>query len=202
MSNKKKIIILGTCLVAFVFVITYTCTVLVLNNKVASSKENINKSEKIKLDNNSESIKIVYESTYLGDEAREQTPVVDEYIEKFNNEKNLIKEMTKEQVADAFKKEDYALKDIEKDKIVFARNVGKYKYNPNKYVIGIKDTFLAIYKTDHKGQLLLESSKDVTNIKTSELTQGDIELLQIGDEMYEFDNKRDAQEALQGMFRS
>lgn len=202
MSNKKKIIILGTCLVAFVFIITYTCTVMILNNKVISSKENIKNSEKISLDNSSDSIKIVYESTYLGDEAKEQTPIVDEYVEKFSNEKNVIKEMTREQVAAAFKKDDYALKDIEKDKIVFARNVGKYKYNPNKYVIGIKDTFLAIYKTNDKGELTLESSKDITTIKISELTQGDIELLQIGDEIYEFDNKKDAQEALQGMFRS
>lgn len=78
----------------------------------------------------------------------------------------------------------------------------KYKYNPNKYVIGIHGDAVAVFKTDKHGNFVLESPKDISKVKLSKITEGDIELLKIGDSVYEYDTKENAKEALKALFVS
>lgn len=91
---------------------------------------------------------------------------------------------------------------IKNGEILFSKSIFKYKYNPNKYVIGIHGDFLAVFKTDKKGDFVLESPKDISKVKLSKITKGDIELLKVGDKIYEYNTKDAAKEALIGMFVS
>ena len=67
---------------------------------------------------------------------------------------------------------------------------------PNKYYIGEKDGFLAIYKTDKDGTLLIENSEDVysDNKKVDNLRE--IDKNKIKNFEFEYDSKEDAEESL------
>ncbi|MFX0547996.1 hypothetical protein ACOAKC_01550 [Hathewaya histolytica] len=204
MSNKKKLLIFIPSFFIAIFLLTYGISTFEnRNHKVSSNKQGEAKTEeKINIDNSSNSIKIVYESVYLKPEGEQNKTTVDECIEKFNKDKKVISDMTKEQVLAVFKKHDYNLKDINKDQIVFSRSINKYKYQAGKYVIGIKDGSVAIFKVDKNGNMLLESPKDITTIKVEQLPEGDIELLQKGDKIYEFNTKEEAVEGVEAIFRT
>ncbi|AWZ49083.1 hypothetical protein C3495_09775 [Clostridiaceae bacterium 14S0207] len=202
MSNKKKFLIFTPIFLVVIFSISYLITANKLNNRSVSSNKinSVEKDERVDLDQKAKSIKIIYESLYLKPHENSNRAIVDEYVEKFDKEKDIISKMSKDEILAAFKKGDYRLKDIERNKIVFSRKVNKYKYSPNKYVIGINSGYLAIFKSNSNGKLILESTKDITNIKIDTLTEGDIELLEMGDKIYEFNSKEDALEGLHGMF--
>ncbi|CAM2781614.1 hypothetical protein HAHI6034_00695 [Hathewaya histolytica] len=204
MSNKKKLLIFIPSFFIAIFLLTYGISTFEnRNHKASSNKQGEAKTgEKINIDNSSNSIKIVYESVYLKPEGEQNKTTVDECIEKFNKDKKVISDMTKEQVLAVFKKHDYNLKDIKKDQIVFSRSINKYKYQEGKYVIGIKDGSVAIFKVDKNGNMLLESPKDITTIKVEQLPEGDIELLQKGDKIYEFNTKEEAVEGVEAIFRT
>lgn len=88
------------------------------------------------------------------------------------------------------------------DVIMLSTKLTKYKYAPNKYVIGIEGKYVAILKSDEKGNVKLESEKDISNINIFMLPKEDIELLRSGDKIYQYDTREDAHEALIGIFKS
>ncbi|WP_142412945.1 hypothetical protein [Hathewaya massiliensis] len=205
MSKNKKLLILMPLFFMAMFLVTYGI-VTIKNNKNQKVSTNKNEElrevkEKIGIDNSSNSIKIIYESVYSKPEGSNNI-AVDEYIEKFSKDKEVIGDMTKEQVVAAFKKDDYSLKDIKKNQIIFSRSLDKYKYSPNKYVIGIKDGYVAIFKVNKDGNLAIESPQDITDINIKDLPEGDVELLNKGDKIYEFNSKEEAIEGLEGIFRT
>lgn len=72
------------------------------------------------------------------------------------------------------------------------------KYEPNKYVLGIKNGLIAIYKTDNQGNMFIENEKrDVTDIKTSKLKEEDIRLLTKGDKYFECNTRDEAESRLE-----
>lgn len=76
------------------------------------------------------------------------------------------------------------------------------RYSPDKYVLGIKNGFVAIYKTDSSGKMFIEDEKsDVTNISISKLKQGDIDILTNGRNDLQFNTKSDAQANLEGFVK-
>jgi hypothetical protein len=72
------------------------------------------------------------------------------------------------------------------------------KYAPNKYVLGIKDGYIAIYKTDKDGNMFIENDKvDITDVRTNRLKQADIKLLTKGDKYFQCDTREDAEARLE-----
>lgn len=68
-------------------------------------------------------------------------------------------------------------------------------YAPNKYVLGVKDDCYAIYKTDDKGNMVIEDENtDISDIRVH--TKTDYDSLIKGSKIYQFDNKEDAEEKL------
>ncbi|WP_446897541.1 hypothetical protein ACSVC9_11030 [Clostridium sp. LBM24168] len=116
-------------------------------------------------------------------------------IEKEESAKKLAGS-TKNEVEDIYKKSGYEIDSFSPLKIVLVKKVDKYA--PNKYVVGIKDGFIAIYKTDKDGNMFIEdSTRDITDIKTSRLKDKDIELLTEGDKYFQCDTREDAESRLE-----
>ncbi|MGL4655264.1 MAG: hypothetical protein ACRCWM_05175 [Sarcina sp.] len=65
---------------------------------------------------------------------------------------------------------------------------------PNKYYIGDKDGYIAIYKTDEKGKAFIEKPEDVSFLRTSDYPEPDIE--RIKSFAREFNNRAECEEAL------
>lgn len=72
------------------------------------------------------------------------------------------------------------------------------KYAPDKYVLGIKNGFIAIYKTDRQGNMFIENEKrDITHISTDRLKQEDIKLLTKGDKYFQCNTREEAEARLE-----
>lgn len=86
----------------------------------------------------------------------------------------------------------YTVDKITKTEVLLHKKVDSYK--PGKYVIGIKDDYLAVFKVNNEGKLIVENeSRDVTQIKANKLKQGDIDLLNNGSKDFQFDTRDGAQ---------
>lgn len=90
-------------------------------------------------------------------------------------------------------KDDYTVESITSDEVVLFKKVDSY--SPKKYILGIKDGYLAIFRTDDQGNLYIEDeSTDVTDIEAP--TEEDYNLLVKGSKEYQFDTKEQAEEKL------
>lgn len=90
----------------------------------------------------------------------------------------------------------YTVIDMNQSKVILSKKIDSYA--PNKFVLGIKDNKIAIYRTDENGKMYIEDeSKDVTNIDTSVLKQGDIDLLNEGSKDFQFDTREGAEAKLE-----
>lgn len=116
-------------------------------------------------------------------------------IEKEESAKKLSGS-TKNEVENFYRKSGYEVDSFSPLEVVLVRKVDKYA--PDKYVVGIKNGFIAIYKTDKSGNMFIEDSKrDITDIKTSRLKDKDIELLTKGDKYFQCDTREDAESRLE-----
>lgn len=87
----------------------------------------------------------------------------------------------------------YILESMNSSQVVLKKVIDSYP--PNKYVLGTKDNYLAIFRTDDKGNMYIEDDKnDVTDIVVP--TEGDYELLTKGSKDFLFNTKEEAQEKL------
>ena len=106
---------------------------------------------------------------------------------------------TKEEVDTIYKIQGYAIDLFNEAEVVLSKSVDKYsdsKYIPGKYVLGIKDDNVAIFKSNDQGELYIEdSANDITNIKTKNLKKADIDILNSGD--LQFATKEDAEGGLE-----
>lgn len=103
---------------------------------------------------------------------------------------------TKNGIENIYKKSGYKVDSFSPLEVVLVKEVDRYA--PNKYVVGIKNGFIAIYRTDKNGNMFIENSKrDITDIKTSRLKDKDIELLTKGDKYFQCDTREDAESRLE-----
>lgn len=103
---------------------------------------------------------------------------------------------SKEEISKIFYKQGYELKQMANNKIVLIKKENRYA--PNKYVLGIRDGYIAIFKTDNKGREYIENeNKDITNIKTKLLPKEDIDLLTNGNKDFQFDTREEAEGSLE-----
>ena len=103
---------------------------------------------------------------------------------------------TKNEVENIYKTAGYKVNKFGAKEVVLVKEVDKYE--PNKYVLGIKNGLIAIYKTDNQGNMFIENEKrDVTDIKTSKLKEEDIRLLTKGDKYFECNTREEAESRLE-----
>ena len=94
--------------------------------------------------------------------------------------------------------DNYIVESITSSEVILTKKVDSYE--PNKYVLGVKEQCFAIYKTDNEGNMYIEDeSTDITDIEVP--TKGDYDLLVKGSKYFQFDNKEEAEEKL-GEFNS
>lgn len=102
----------------------------------------------------------------------------------------------KDEVDEVYKNNGYKVQSITSSEVVLMKEIDKYA--PNKYVLGIKDERVAIYKTDKDGNMFIENDKsDITDIKTDKLKEADIQLLTKGDKYFQCDTREDAESRLE-----
>lgn len=118
-----------------------------------------------------------------------------ETLEKIKLELGLSGDVTKEVLVLNLEEKGYKLYNTENDNYIFVRNKEE-ALEANKYYIGEKDGYVAIYKTNAQGKLLLEKDEDVfVNRKTVEqLTEQDRKKLK--DYLLVYDSKLEALEVV------
>jgi hypothetical protein len=90
-------------------------------------------------------------------------------------------------------KDNYIVESITSSEVVLTKKIDSYE--PNKYVIGVKEQCFAIYKTDNEGNMYIEDeSTDITDIEVP--TPGDYDLLVKGSKLFQFNSREEAEDKL------
>lgn len=82
-------------------------------------------------------------------------------ILEFKKENSIASEISQQFIVNFFEANGYNLEELQDKKVVFSKDGTTNVLQPNKYYIGEKDGYFAIYKTDSEGNLTIESEDDV-----------------------------------------
>ncbi len=186
MMNKKKLFVSMTITLALIFSITYYLSDKYITNKNAKNKAAI-ASEIKKSSGISDSTKIYL---FAGENKEKELTIAD-----LKKELNIDGNLTQAELSKALRDKGYVLEIESNGEMKYKKDISKF-IKPNKYYIGEKDGFLAIYKTDNDGTLLIENSEDVysNNKKVENLRESDKN--KIKDFEFEYNSKEDAEENL------
>lgn len=150
---KKVYLIVGVVvLLGMCFSISYLITDWITNPK----------------DNTSIEEKTVYNSTDLLDDTvkisiiNENNIDKEQTIKEFKEENNIEVGVNQQFVIDFLEDSGYTLETINNNKITFKKENKDNMFIANKYYLGEKDGYFAIYKTDDTGKLYIESESDVS----------------------------------------
>lgn len=144
------VVLLGMC-----FSLSYLVTDYITNPKY----------DKSSIDDKED--KLVYNSTDKLDDSTIIALIVDNNLNKeqtlkdFKNDNNIEVDVNQQFLIDFFKDSGYKLEELENDKIVFKKDSEENTLIANKYYLGEKDGYFAIYKTDENGRAFIESDSDV-----------------------------------------
>lgn len=198
-NNRKKIrTILLVILTISIFSLSYYLCINKLKStnfkedkyKVQNESKDIDKTMTVDSNMNtslSPNAKIIFEKKYI-----KSGEVITEKEESAGN----LAGKKKSELNQVYKGQGYSLESMKSSEVVFVKEFDRYA--PNKYVVGIKDGFIAIYKTDKDGNMFIEDEKrDVTDIKTDRLKKADIELLTKGDKYFQCNTREDAEARLE-----
>lgn len=153
--NKKLAIISGIIVFAIVgcFFATYFITDRLTNPKYVK--------------NNAEEEKTVYNNTKALDDnmililMNEGIVEKEQSISEFKKENFITSEISQQFIVNFFEANGYNLEELQDEKVVFNKDGTTNVLQPNKYYIGEKDGYFAIYKTDADGKLTIENEDDV-----------------------------------------
>ena len=186
MVNKRKLFIFITISLALIFTLTY-CIADIYMMKKKAEKENTAVTTQNIEKNIADDMKICLMS---GDNTDEELSLKD-LREKYN----LDSALTINKLCSALKEIGYELEDAGESELTFKREASK-SVNPNKYYIGEKEGYLAIYKSDDNGNLFIEKDSDVyRDHKKVEMLPED-DKIKISSFELEYDTKEDAEEDL------
>lgn len=135
---------------------SYLITDRLTNPKYSESSDITNEEEKV-----------VYNNT----DALEDNTVIrlinngqlesEETVAGFKSDNGITTEVSEQFIINFYEAEGYEISTLKDDLIQFLKVDEVLKLEPNKYYIGEKDGYLAIYKTDDKGNAFVEDEKDV-----------------------------------------
>ena len=186
MVNKRKLFIFITISLALIFTLTY-CIADIYMMKKKAEKENTAVATQNTEKNIADDMKICLMS---GDNTDEELSLKD-LREKYN----LDSALTINKLCSALKEIGYELEDAGESELTFKREASK-SVNPNKYYIGEKEGYLAIYKSDDNGNLFIEKDSDVyKDHKKVEMLPED-DKIKISSFELEYDTKENAEEDL------
>lgn len=183
--SKRKLFILMTVLLAIVFSLTYYLCDRYITKPIVE-KENAIVVNNYDEDNNLSDETIV--CLYSGDIKEEEMSLGD-----LKKKLGINDDIDKAELSKKLKDEGYALVLTADNELTFKKDPSQ-TVKPDKYYIGEKDGYLAIYKTDKNGTLMIENKEDIysDNKKIDSLTPADI--TKIKNFQFEYDNKEDAEE--------
>lgn len=196
---KKFLKYTSICLLFIaVFIISYYCTLKIDSKKMQAKKPKTTNSVGVNTDNSQESqsdsidsnTKIVFKNYYK----KSKETIVDK-----TQTANELGILSKKQLADKYGAEGYEVLSISSTEISLVKELNQYSPNknlPNKYVLGIYNGFMAIYRTDKDGNMYIEDkTKDITKVKVSNLREEDIRLLNSGE--MQFNSREEAEAKLE-----
>lgn len=184
--SKKNIALLSIALGALFFVGSYTVSYFYNREKIHEANAEIeNEKQSIVL---KDSYKIVLTKRTVDDDI-----IVENNLDVKTIKKELdVRELNVEQVVELYKQKGYSVSSTDDYQMIFERAVGTLE--PNKYYIGDKDGYIAIYKSDVNGIPVIENEDDITQREVSLLMEIDQNMIR----NYEmvFDTKEECEEAL------
>lgn len=184
--SKKNIALLSIALGALFFAGSYTVSYFYNREKIHEANAEIeNEKQSIVLKDN---YKIVLTKRTVSDDI-----VVESNLDVKAIKKELgVNELNVEQVVQLYKQKGYSVSSTDDYQMIFERAVGTLE--PNRYYIGDKDGYIAIYKSDINGIPVIESEDDITERQVDFLMEIDQNMIR----NYEmvFDTKEECEEAL------
>lgn len=189
-SNKKISILAGIIVFAVVvsFFGTYIISDRLINPKYTQEKEADEKT----VYNNSKILNDDMMVVLMNEGVVEK----EQSILEFKKENSIVSDINQQFVVNFYEANGYDLESLEDDKVVFIKEGTTSVLQPNKYYLGEKDGYFAIYKTDNSGNLTIEESEDVyTNNRSISFLQGE-DLDAIKNFKYSYDTKEEAIEKL------
>ncbi len=188
MITKKRLFIGIVIILALIFSITYYVSSKYISNKnIQNNSVRAESGEDDKNDELNDSTRICLFSG--GIKEKEST------LADLKKELNLNDNLTQAELAKELRDKGYVLEIASNGEMSYKKDSSK-AIKPNKYYIGEKDGYLAIYKTDENGTLLIENSNDVyTNSKKVDSLR-DIDKNKIKNFELEYNSRDDAEESL------
>lgn len=197
MSHKKFIIALSVVLVAASFSIGYYWGISNHTNKSTQVNRRPNNSEVLNTINTISPVSevkvtintnVVFKVRYSKSD--------DTKIEKTLSKPIDLVDKTKDGLNKLYSAEGYRVESMNSNEVDLVKLLDNY--SPNKYVLGIKGDYVAIFKTDNTGNMFIENiANDITDISTKNLKKGDIELLTNGTKDIQFDSRSEAESSLE-----
>ena len=186
MISKKKLFVGMTMILVLIFFITYYLSDKYITNKNLKNNA-VEASETNKNNKLSDNARI-----YLFSGEKKEKELT---IAELKKELNINGDLSKGELSKALSEKGYVLELNADGEMTYKKDTSK-SVKPNKYYIGEKDGFLAIYKTDKDGILLIENNEDIysDNKKVDNLRA--IDKNKIKNFEFEFDSKEDAEENL------
>lgn len=163
-NEKKKIsrmkkaasILWIVALFAIVICASYLITDRLTNPKYNEGNEVVNEEEKI-VYNNTNALEDDMIIRLMSDGQLER----EESVAEFKSNNGITTDISEQFIISFYSTEGYEISVLDSSSMVFAKLNGTITLEPNKYYIGEKDGYLAIYKTDQNGNAFIEEEQDV-----------------------------------------
>lgn len=185
--SKKKIFILMTLLLAIIFSLTYyLCDKYITKPIIDKENATVVKNNNLNDDLSNETRVCLYSGDIKEDELS---------LGDLKKELNISEDLSVTDLSKSLKDKGYVLVLTSDKELTYKRDPSQ-TVKPDKYYIGEKDGYLAVYKTDSNGILQIEKDEDVyrDSKKIDGLTPADIS--KIKNFEFEYDNKDEAEEKL------
>lgn len=186
MKNKKYMILFMAATLVIIFSLSYYLTDRYISSKKIKGNA-VTASETYKARNINDSTKIYL---FSGENKEKELTIAE-----LKKELNIEGDLTQGELAKLLKNKGYILEVESNGEMKYRKDISN-SIKPNKYYIGEKDGYLAIYKTNNDGTLIIENNGDVYSSSKKVNTLRESDRNKIKDFEFQFDTKEDAEESL------
>lgn len=203
-------LMISICFLIIAFDVSYAFSTRMFSHKNNVNISKVNKVPKImEIDTNEDNSKYTLNSNDNDDEVISKEAKLiykvkyintnDSIVEKVQDAKELVG-LKKKDLKNSFIGKDYYLESLHKDEIICAKDVERYVYEKGKYVIGMNNEFLAIYKINEEGKMIfVENSQNLFGEKAKKISDFSKEFydeLLFGSKEMQFDTLDEAENIL------